>query len=167
MLTKCRDQRREESADWDREEQAYYDVESVQDQDRQCPETDCNYELEEIAREGRSEGSTRAGGSSGGDGCEAVGHERGERKEEETAEGKESDHRDCGDHDVHFGGDKHAAPEPKEYEEPRTLDELCLEKMSQAVELLEEAVAAERRKREKRQGESEAAATGQVSEPTS
>ena len=42
-----------------------------------------------------------------------------------------------------------------------------LEKMSQAVELLEETVAAERRKREKRQGEPEAAATGQVSEPTS
>ena len=42
-----------------------------------------------------------------------------------------------------------------------------LEKMSQAVELLEETVAAERRKREKRQGDSAAAATGQVSEPAS
>jgi photosystem II biogenesis protein Psp29 len=42
-----------------------------------------------------------------------------------------------------------------------------LEKMSQAVELLEETVAAERRKREQRQGEPAAAATGQVSEPAS
>ena len=41
-----------------------------------------------------------------------------------------------------------------------------LEKMAQAVELLEETVAAERRKREQRQGEP-AAAAGQVSEPAS
>ena len=42
-----------------------------------------------------------------------------------------------------------------------------LEKMAQAVELLEETVAAERRKREQRQGEPAKAPAGQVSEPAS